>query len=133
MIRKILVATGINKVLIIFVVFYFLSALAFLFVEPTIINYGEALWYGFSVVSTAGFGDFTASNAISRFLSILLGVYGIFVAALIPGVVVNFYSEVLRARSKDGIVELLDQLEVLPELSKKELEEISDKVKKMRS
>lgn len=132
LLNKVLKSTGVNKVILTFVLFYFFCSLIFVFTEPTIKTYAEALWYGFSVLSTAGFGDFVATNVISRTVSMILGVFGIFVTALIPGVVVNFYSEILKARSEDRFSSLFDKLEVLPELSKEELQDISDKVKKIR-
>lgn len=133
LLKNILRVTGIRKIIVTFIIFYFLCSFIFVFVEPTVKSYGEALWYSFSVLSTAGFGDFVATNAISRAFSILLGVFGIFVAALIPGILVNFYSEILKAKSKESLSMLFDKLEILPELPKEELEKISDEVKRIRN
>lgn len=133
LLNNILKTTGIIRVITTFILFYFLCSFIFVFTEPTIHTYAQAIWYSFSVVSTAGFGDFVATNIVSRIVSIVLGIFGIFVAALIPGVVVNFYSEVLKAKSKENLSTLFDKLEILPELSKEELQKISDEVRKIRN
>lgn len=68
-------------------------------------TYGDALWYCFSVVTTIGFGDITAVGPICRVLTVILGIYGIIVVALITSVIVNFYTEVKNddeAPAEDG-------------------------------
>jgi lysylphosphatidylglycerol synthetase-like protein (DUF2156 family) len=56
-------------------------------------KYTNALWYCFAVVTTIGFGDMTAVSSIGRVLSVILGIYGIIVVALITSIIVNFYGE----------------------------------------
>ena len=65
-------------------------------VDPAFMDasYGDALWYCFAIVTTIGFGDFAATSAIGRILSVILGIYGIIVVALITSIIVNFYSEI---------------------------------------
>lgn len=58
------------------------------------ITFENALWYCFAVVTTIGFGDFTATTLLGRILSVILGLYGIIVVAMITSVIVNFYNEV---------------------------------------
>ena len=62
--------------------------------EPGINTYGDALWYCFALVTTIGFGDFTAVTFLGRMISVLLGIYGIIVVAVITSIIVNFYNEV---------------------------------------
>lgn len=69
------------------------SALVLMFVEDTLTNFGDSLWYCFAVVTTIGFGDFTATTVIGRWISVILGVYGIIAVAVITSIVVNFYNE----------------------------------------
>ena len=63
-------------------------------VEPDMENYFDALWYCFAIVTTIGFGDIVATNMLGRILSVILGLYGLVVVALITSIIVNFYSEV---------------------------------------
>ena len=62
-------------------------------IEPNITNFGEALWYCFAVVTTIGFGDITATSLVGRILTVILGMYGLVVVAVITSIVVNFYNE----------------------------------------
>ncbi len=59
-------------------------------------RYSNALWYCFAVVTTIGFGDLTATSSIGRILSVVLGIYGIIVVALITSIIVNFYGEMKK-------------------------------------
>ena len=78
-------------VLLIFTFSYLLQI-----VEPYINDYWDAVWYCFAIVTTIGFGDITAVTLPGRILSVVLGVYGIVVVALITSVIVNFYGEMRR-------------------------------------
>ena len=73
--------------------------------EPTMAYFPDALWYTFAVVTTIGFGDFTATTLIGRVLTVILGIYGIVVVAVITSIIVNFYNE---STGKDDIKELKD-------------------------
>ena len=61
--------------------------------EPTMGYYPDALWYCFAVVTTIGFGDFYATTLIGRVITVILGMYGIVVVAVITSIIVNFYNE----------------------------------------
>ena len=61
--------------------------------DEGISSFGDALWYCFATVTTIGYGDVTSVTAIGRVLSVILGIYGIVVVALITSIIVNFYNE----------------------------------------
>jgi len=83
--------------------------------EESITTYGDALWYCFMLVTTIGFGDLTAVTIMGRVLSVILGIYGIVVVAIVTSVIVNFYSEVRNektdAESEDDIEALVEPKE----------------------
>ncbi len=128
----ILKRTRADKILVGFIVFLFAVAAVIELAEPDINRYGDALWYCYAVISTAGFGDVVAVTFIGKICSVLLTVYAIFVTAIVTGVVVNFYTQMVEMQRKETIAMFMDQLERLPELSREELESISQKVRKLR-
>lgn len=69
------------------------SSLLLTIYEDGIPTFVDALWYSFAVVTTIGFGDFTAVTPLGRILTVLLGTYGIVVVAVITSIIVNFYNE----------------------------------------
>ena len=81
----------------------FIIAFSFMIpvVEPNITNFWDAMWYCFTVVTTIGFGDFYATTVVGRILTVVLGIYGIVVVAILTSVVVNFYNEVSKNKDKD--------------------------------
>ena len=62
----------------------------------------------------------------------LITVYAVYAIAIITGVVVNFYTQMVEMQRKETLTMFMDKLERLPELSKEELEVISKNVKKFR-
>ena len=128
----ILKRTRADKILVGFIVFLFAVAAVIELAEPDINRYGDALWYCYAVISTAGFGDVVAVTFIGKICSVLLTVYAIFVTAIVTGVVVNFYTQMVEMQRKETLAMFMDQLERLPELSSEELENISRKVRQFR-
>lgn len=78
-------------------------SLVLMLYEPSMAQFPDALWYTFAVVTTIGFGDFTATTLVGRVLTVILGMYGIVVVAVITSIIVNFYNE---TAGKDDIKEL---------------------------
>ena len=102
---NVLKRTRADKIIIGFIVFIFAIAAVIQLVEPDINRYGDALWYCYAVISTAGFGDVVA---------------------------VTFYTQMVEMQRKETLAMFMDQLERLPELSREELENISRKVRQFR-
>ena len=80
-------------------------------VEEGFNNYGDALWYCFAVVTTIGFGDFTVTSIVGRMLTVVLGMYGIIVVALITSIIVNFYNESSSSRGDKEIKKEIKKLD----------------------
>ena len=66
------------------------------FTDDAFSSFWDALWYCFAIVTTIGFGDLTPTTATGRALSVILGIYGIVVVALITSIIVNFYGEMKK-------------------------------------
>lgn len=124
--------THTDKLLYAFLINIFAVALVITLVEPDISNYGDGLWYTFVACTTIGFGDFAAVTLIGRILTVYMAVNEILLVAIIPGVVVSYYLEVLHRRENETLTMFMDKLEHLPELSHEELQAISDKIKKLK-
>lgn len=129
---NILKNTGADRFLITYLIFVFADAALIMIFEPTIDSYGDALWYCYAVISTAGFGDVVVTTLIPRILSVLLTVYSIIIIAIVTGVVVNFYTQMINIRNKDTVVTFLNRIEHLPELNEEELKELAENVRKFR-
>ncbi len=129
--KQILVRTKAIQILSSFVVFVFICAFAIMAVEPDINSYFDALWYCYAVITTCGFGDFAAATFIGRILSVLLSVYAVLVIAIVTGVVVNYYTQIIQLQQEQTLASIIDTLEHLPDYSKEELTAISERVKKI--
>ena len=131
--RSIMKNTMADEILLSYIIFVLIDAAAIWLLEPSITSFGDAVWYCYAVISTAGFGDMVATTFVTRVLSMILTVYSTLVLAIITGVVVNYYTQLLELKNKDAIAEVLDSMERLPELSKEELAELSERVKRFRN
>lgn len=127
--KSILVRTHTTQILFSYLLFLFADALVIQLVEPRIHSYSDALWYCYAVISTAGFGDIVVSTPIGKFLSVLLTIYSLIVIALVTGVIVNYYNQLIQIRQKETIAAFIDKLEHLPELSPEELAAMSEKAR----
>ena len=82
------------------------SALIFSTFEESIPSFGDGLWYAFAVVTTIGFGDYAATTVLGRVVTVLLGIYGIIVVAVITSIIVNFYNETAGKRDSQELKEI---------------------------
>ena len=130
---KILIRTNTHKILIAYLIFVLISGVVVLLVEPDIKNYGDALWYLYAVISTAGFGDIVVSTLLAKIVSLLVTIYSTLVIAIVTGVVVNFYTEITELSKKETLTAFVNRLEHLDTMSKEELKEMSQQVKKFKS
>lgn len=90
---KIMRKTYAFEVLYGLVVLVLSCSLYFAVMEPSIPTFEDGLWYSFAVFTTIGFGDLTVSSTFSRILTVILGLYGIVVVAVLTSIIVNFYNE----------------------------------------
>lgn len=130
---EILRRTHADKILLGFVFFLLLDAFFIMLVEPEINHYGDSIWYCYVALATIGFGDIVAKTFVGRALTIVLSLYATLVIAIITGVVVNYATQVIQLRQKETLTNLMDRLEHLSDMSREELQEISEKVKHFRN
>ncbi len=128
-IYRILKRTGAIKIFIAYIIALCISAVLIMIVEPNINSIGDGFWFCFASSTTIGFGDYVAVTHLGRIITILIAFFGILVVAMVPGVIVSYYTEFLRAKEDETISTFFEKLENLPDLSKEELTEISEKVK----
>ncbi len=132
MLCRILKETGAGHMLLIYAIVVTVIAVVIWAIEPHITRFGDALWYCYAVLSTIGFGDVLVTLPISKILSLVVTVYSTVIIAVVTGVIVQFYNQLTELRQKDTLTAFLDKLERLPELSKAELEDISQAVRDHR-
>ena len=77
--------------------------------EPSIHTFGDGLWYSFMLVTTIGFGDMTAVTPAGRLISVVVGIYGIVVVALVTSILVNLYNEKKAKDSRADEVKKKDE------------------------
>ena len=77
--------------------------------EATIQSFPDALWYCFAVVTTIGFGDMVAITPIGKILTVILGIYGLVVVAVITSIIVNFYNATVGKQDQKELEEIKDE------------------------
>lgn len=132
LLAKILKITHADKILLSYLAFVFTDALIIMIFDKGISSYADSLWYCCVVIFTVGFGDLVVTSAIAKIATVILMIYSAVVLAIITGVIVNYYNELVKIRNKETLSNFVNQLEKLPELSKKELSDLSEKVKKFK-
>ena len=108
--------------------FFVAAALVWLF-EPGIHSYGDSMWFCFASATSIGYGDLAAVTVPGRIITVVLSVYSIAVIAIVTAVITSFFTDLARLRADESVREFIDELEHLPELSKEELENLSQRVK----
>ena len=129
MLGNILRHTGFARVTAIFGVLFLFCSLMVWLADPGCLTFGDGMWFSFEAVSTIGFGDIEAAGPIARAATVVLSIFSVFYIALITGVVVNYCSNLIKARQKDTLANFVDSLEHLEEKTPEELAELSARVR----
>ena len=130
LIKIILKRTGALKFLTTYIIIFAGVSIGVWIVEPNIKTPIDSVWYCFSVATTIGVGDITAVTILGRAMSIFLSICSILIIAVVPGIITSYYIESTKLKEQESIAKFLDDLEHLPELSKEDLQSLSEKVKK---
>ena len=129
MLGNILRHTGFVHITAIFGVLFLFCSLMVWLADPGCLTFGDGMWFSFEAVSTIGFGDIEAAGPIARAATVVLSIFSVFYIALITGVVVNYCSNLIKARQKDTLANFVDSLEHLEEKTPEELAELSARVR----
>ena len=106
----------VNEILLGLMIIIILCSVYFTVVEPNITSYVDSLWYSFAVITTIGFGDVYVCTTFGRILSVILGICGIVVVALVTSLIVNFYNEMNKKREDKQIKKISDTVEKIEKI-----------------
>ena len=92
-----------GSVLVITVLYVFISALTMFTYEPdTFDNFFGALYWATTALTTIGYGDFYPQSTVGQFISMISSLFGIAIIALPSGVItVGFLDEINRKKEED--------------------------------
>ena len=107
-VSKIIKKSLVNEILMLLIILIILCSVYFTVGEPNITSYVDSLWYSFSVITTIGFGDLPVVTTFGRILSVILGISGIVVVALVTSFIVNFYNEMSKRREEANLEIILE-------------------------
>lgn len=62
----------------------------------TIVDLGDAIWWGFTTITTVGYGDFVPITPWGRFFAVLLMVGGIFVIGVVSATILSVLTDQLQ-------------------------------------
>ena len=132
-IGMVLKRTGTIKIFFAYLILLCISGALLWAIEPQVNGLFEGIYFSFVASTTIGFGDIVPVTVLGRIITIIVTLFGILTVAMVPGVVVSYYTEYLKSKENETISTFLEKLEHLPELSKEELTELSEKVKKFNN
>lgn len=128
--REIFHIVGADKIISSYIVFFIAMSIAIWLIEPNIKSFMDSLWFCFATATTTGYGDITAISIVGRILAIILSIYSIAVVAIFTAVITSYFMEHAKLRAKENVRKFIDDLQHLEDLSKDELKELSEKIKK---
>lgn len=111
-----------------FLVFFLVSCTLIWILDPSIETFWDALWFGFMIITTIGFGDYTVTYWLSRVVAALLGLYGILLSGFICGVGATYLFEKVRMGHEETVSQMIWQLEHLDTLSDHEISSLKKKI-----
>lgn len=121
--------THMDRFLLGFLVYFLISCLLLWWIDPSLTTFWDAVWFGFMIVTTIGFGDFTVTSFLGRLITALLGIYGIVLIGFICGVGASYLFEKTRSLRQDSVSSMIWQLEHLDELDQEKLTRLSKMIK----
>lgn len=126
--RMIFKQTHMDRFLYGFAVYYVICCFILWRIDPSLDSFGTALWFGFMIITTIGFGDFTVTSVLGRVLSACLGVYGILLFGFVCGVGASYLFAKVKMGRDESVSQMVYQLEHLDQLSPEHLTHLKEQV-----
>ena len=88
--------------MLIFVVLFVYTAASFVWLaertapDASIVNLGDAIWWGFTTITTVGYGDFTPVTVAGRTLAVFLMIGGVVVLGVTSATILSVLGEQLK-------------------------------------
>ena len=120
---------GADKIISGYFLWFFISAVPIWLWEPNINTYQDSLWFCFASATSIGYGDVVAVTLVGRIITVILSIYSIAAIAIFTAVVTSFFTDIARLKASDSAREFADDLKHLSELSKDELEQLSQHIR----
>ncbi|WP_300970627.1 potassium channel family protein [Faecalibaculum rodentium] len=122
-----------KKFLFVFLLWYVIACILLWILDPGITTLADGFWFGFILVTTIGFGDFTVTTLPARIVAGILGLYGDLVITFLTGSITSWFFEKFQAFRGHSVGAFVTQLEHMDELSDEELQQVADKAKALRA
>lgn len=116
--------TKMKSFLISFAIAYFVCCFLIWMFDPDIQTYGDALWFGFMIVTTIGFGDITVSTLPARIVTYILGLYGVLAIGFICGAGASWLYEVVKNGKNESVSAMIWKLEHLDSLDEEQIQKL---------
>lgn len=66
--------------------------------HANIVSFGDAVWWGFSTITTVGYGDFVPVTVLGRSIAVGLMIGGIVILGVVTATVLSSLSDRIRSR-----------------------------------
>lgn len=120
---EILKTNGLQKVVSFTAILVIVAAIPVMFVEPSVTNYYDALWWSVVTTTTVGYGDVIVETGLGRIIAIVLMVFGIGLLGMITGSIATYF--IGDNKGDDPTINFLkSQLDRFDDLSNRELDSI---------
>lgn len=115
-----------------FALFYIVCCVLIWLLDPSITSLGDAFWFGFMIITTIGFGDYTVVHWSSRLVTAALGIYGIVIIAFTCGVAASYFFAKIKSGRDESVSQMLWQLEHVDSLSDEQISDLQRRVRQVR-
>ncbi|MFT0763306.1 potassium channel family protein [Scrofimicrobium sp. R131] len=65
--------------------------------KANILNWGDAIWWGFTTMSTVGYGDFYPVTVLGRLVAIMLMIGGLFVVGVTSAIIISAFNTTIES------------------------------------